>query len=439
MSLYRDSAKKRSTAAPPLRAVTRDDAMTAAVQSSATSTLLALPWHLRHTGGVNEVVKSILRHLVESAEFNPLLLVMTHNNCDLEWDEHQLFPVFYIELPGPFEPPNRLRSLLSFLYHLPSRLIQLRKVVRDHNVHVINAHFPHLGVLHVSLLRALGMFDGRLVLSFHLNDAIDAGQSRGVSRMSWRYLLRSAEAIVVPSSGLSEPLLQVAPECRRKLVTINNGVDVDECSTRPADFDDDLPELHGRPLLLSIGNFEERKGHDDLMRALVIVRTRVPDIALIVLGGGRPYIRDLCQLRADLGLDGCVYFLENVPHRKVFSYLSRARVFALATKREGFPLALLEAGAAGLPVVSTRVPGVVDVIQDGVTGRLVEAGDWKALAAAILRLLEEPQEAARLASNFRHEIQQRLAWRHHFEKYREVYRGVAGGAGDSQCAHGTNK
>src|SRR5436305_13989449 len=104
-----------------------------------------------------------------------------------------------------------------------------------------------------------------------------------------------------------------------------------------------------------------------------------------MLGAARPYTRELEDLRTTLGLEGAVFFFENVPHEKLASYLSRSRIFALATERETFCLAILEAGAAGLPIVSTRVPGVVEIIMDGVTGRLGDLGAIEGMAGAIVR------------------------------------------------------
>lgn len=390
-----------------------------------TSCLLVLPWHVRHTGGVDEVVKSLLQHLAASGEFNAVLLV-TSLDCDATWDAAQSYSTLYELVPGPLEPPSRLRSLLSFLYRLPSRLLRLRKLLQEIRVGVVNPHYPHLGMLHFSVLRALGLFNGGIVLSFHLSDAHEANSTRGLERWLWRWLLSSADLIVTPTDDLYDPLLRVAPEIRPKLVTINNGVDFALCSSRPQDFDRFPPELTGKPVVLSIGNLDQRKGHDVVMRALVEVRRERPAAGLVVLGAARPYLRDLERLRTDLGLDGAVFFFENVPHEMLPCYLSRASLFALATQRETFCLALLEAGAAGLPIVSTQAPGVIEVIEDKVTGRLVPIGDVDALAKAILVVLDNPKEAEQRAARFRQEIHNRLTWDHHYQKYRTLYHRLLG-------------
>jgi glycosyltransferase involved in cell wall biosynthesis len=157
------------------------------------------------------------------------------------------------------------------------------------------------------------------------------------------------------------------------------------------------------------------------MRSLVQVRRRIADAGLLVLGTGRPYLLELEKLRSELGLEGSVFFLQDIPHEKLPCYLSRASLFALATRSETFCLAILEAGAAGLPVISTRAPGVTEVIKDGVTGRLVEIGDVAGFARAILHILENASEAAVVADNFRAEIRDHLTWGHHYENYQRIY------------------
>ena len=82
---------------------------------------------------------------------------------------------------------------------------------------------------------------------------------------------------------------------------------------------------------------------------------------------------------------------------------------------------ILEAGAAGLPIVSTRVRGIVEQLRDGETAKLANAGDIRGLATALLELLENPAEAERLAKTFQTEIRESLTWKHRYAAYREVY------------------
>jgi glycosyltransferase involved in cell wall biosynthesis len=384
--------------------------------------LLTLPWSLQNPGGVNEIVKSLIRHMLADGEPMPVVLVVNVSEHSEEWDRAQPYPTIYTELGIPFYGSSRVRSCVSFLIRLPRRLLRLRGIFREHNVRMVNVHFPNLADLHYAVLRGLGLFRGGFQLSFHLSDARAAAETRGLERWLWRRLLRSADVLITDSDDMHPDLLAVEPACRPKLLTVHNGADLEFCSSRPSERDRFPAELEGKPVILSVGNFEVRKGHHILMRAFRQVLDRFPEAGLVMVGGPQPYLSELRRLHTELGLEGRAFLIENVPHELIPAYLSRSRLFALATQAEAFSLSILEAGAAGLPIVSTRARGVVEQLKDGVTAKLVKVDDVDGLAQALLELLENPAEADRLAKNFRTEIQSSLTWDHHYVAYREVYR-----------------
>jgi len=101
-----------------------------------------------------------------------------------------------------------------------------------------------------------------------------------------------------------------------------------------------------------------------------------------------------------LGLSERVTIFKDVPHEQIPAFLFQAQLFVLASRREGHPLAVIEPGTAGLPVVCTRAFGLWQLISEGLAGRIVEVDDVAGLAHAIIDLLTHPDEAKRLATNF---------------------------------------
>jgi colanic acid/amylovoran biosynthesis glycosyltransferase len=174
--------------------------------------------------------------------------------------------------------------------------------------------------------------------------------------------------------------------------TLSNpcGVDVDRFQgARPAE---------SPPLLLALGRFVEKKGPTLTLRAFALVQAEEPQARMVMLGDGP--LRDACiELARDLGLDQQVQFPGSIDHEDVVSWMRRARCFVQHSLRaadgdsEGTPVAVLEASACGLPVVSTKHGGIVDAIVDGVSGLLVDEGDIDGMAEHMLRLLRDPELA----------------------------------------------
>jgi glycosyltransferase involved in cell wall biosynthesis len=152
----------------------------------------------------------------------------------------------------------------------------------------------------------------------------------------------------------------------------------------------------GGPLVVSMGRLAEEKGHDLLLRAFARVRERFPDWSLAILGEG-PWRPDLERLRDELGLAGRAWLPGVV--RNPHGVLREADLFVLPSRHEGFPMALAEAMACGLPVIATEYhEGVRDIVRDGVDGVLVSPENVDALAAALGRLMEDEAERRRLAA-----------------------------------------
>lgn len=182
-----------------------------------------------------------------------------------------------------------------------------------------------------------------------------------------------------------------------QVVTIPNGIDAGAFpapdATAQARLRSRLGLAPAAPIVGTVARMYEQKGHRYLLEAWPQVRAAVPEAELVLVGDG-PLRWELEQQAETLGIAGSVRFLgtrEDVP-----ALLGLFTVAVLPSLFEGLPLFVLEAMAAGRPVVGTRVCGASEAIADGETGLLVPARDPAALAAAITSLLCAPAKAERM-------------------------------------------
>lgn len=210
------------------------------------------------------------------------------------------------------------------------------------------------------------------------------------------------------TAGLDDKVIAVCELARRaqierthaapqNVVTVHNGLDVAEFGTLNPEARATTREAFGipptAPLVGSVGRLHPQKDFATLLKAMVCVRDRLPDAHLLLVGDGDLKPELVSQARS-LELAQTVTF---AGHRTdIPEILSAVDLLVLPSLWEGLPNALLEAMAAGLPVVATAVGGTPEVVVDGVTGFLVPPRDPQALADAILRLLRDPELRQRM-------------------------------------------
>jgi GalNAc-alpha-(1->4)-GalNAc-alpha-(1->3)-diNAcBac-PP-undecaprenol alpha-1,4-N-acetyl-D-galactosaminyltransferase len=149
-------------------------------------------------------------------------------------------------------------------------------------------------------------------------------------------------------------------------------------------------------VIVAMGRLTEEKRIEDLLRAFALLKDQNPEWNLKIMGDG-PLRSELEFMRDSLGLQQRVDFLGVV--KDPYSVLRRADLFVLPSRFEGFPLALCEAMACGLPVISTEYhDGVRDIIDDGVNGVLVPVGEIKTMSLAMNRLMGDENERKRLGA-----------------------------------------
>jgi glycosyltransferase involved in cell wall biosynthesis len=162
--------------------------------------------------------------------------------------------------------------------------------------------------------------------------------------------------------------------------------------------------------LLSVGRLVPMKGFDILLSALAQLRARGVDFSCTVIGEGPERAR-LEGLRAALGLDGVVEFPGAMPQDEVVRHMTESTLMVLPCvvapngQSDGIPNVLMESMATGLPVVSTRISGIPELVEDGVSGRLVAAGDPAALADAVQALFNDPHQCESFAEAGRRKVE----------------------------------
>lgn len=203
----------------------------------------------------------------------------------------------------------------------------------------------------------------------------------------------------------------------RAFVVIPNAVDV-------ARFADAEP-ISGAmpPTLLFVGRLERRKGLEQLIRALIILKSERPDVRLLVVGEGPE--RDRCQALIPARLRSDVVFLGRVEQDDLPRFYKSADIFVSpALGGESFGIVLIEAMAAGTPVVASDIPGYRAVLRDGLHGRLVPPDAPRELAAALATLLDNPSLREAMGREARRAVES-YDWATVTDRLRDLYASVA--------------
>ena len=374
--------------------------------------LLVVPWDVLPGTGVNEVVRNLYRELEAAGAYEPAILVNSATPPGEAERAGSGYRIVRARLPLAWTPRFPLAPLVFAAKLLPT-LVRLRRLVRERRVAVVNPHFPALEALTFVLMKWLRLYRGALVLSFHGADVAELRRSAGLERRLWRLLLRSADRVVTCSEWLRGELLAFAPALAARTHAVHNGVDLRLFENLPRDA------APGR-LVLCVAAFEHKKAHDILLRAFAMLAREEPGCRLRLIGGRAAALPEIEARIAAEGMSGNIEVLVGVPHDRIPSHMAQAAVFVLPSRVEPFGIVLIEAGAAGVPIVATAVGGVPEILRDGETGRLVPPEDPAALAAAILDTLRRPEEAAARARRFQQEVRRRFTWQRCGQAYRAL-------------------
>ncbi len=359
--------------------------------------------HTRGPGGAETVFLSLLKGL-DPAQWESIP-VLTGDG----WLEEQVRALGFTPVIIPSSGSFDVKCLM-----------RLRALVRSHGIDLIHGHLQGAAVYGA----LAGLISGvPTIATFHGASDLDLPGSTGA--LKGVVFGRVIDHAVFVSRALRRMAVDGALVAPNKAEVIWNGVDPAEFRPREGvrerrgNRDDGPP----RVLVGSVGNLRAPKDYPTLLRAAALLASKDSVRFRFVVYGERtePLYSDLLRLREELGLTDRQFAFLGF-HESVAEVLRDLDVFVVASQSEGFSLAIVQAMASGVPVVSTRCGGPEDIIQHGRDGILVPRGDPSALAGEILRLAGDERLREELVRAGRRKVESQFSLAAMVMGYDRVYR-----------------
>jgi L-malate glycosyltransferase len=237
--------------------------------------------------------------------------------------------------------------------------------------------------------------------------------------IAYRMMARLPDAVFAVSEQVRRHCIDVDQIPAERVEAIYNGIDLaqwGDTSQRTG--------LFSAPVIATVGNIRRVKGHDVFVRAAAAIASEFPSASFVIAGEvlEKEYYAELKQLISQLDLEGKVHFAGGI--NDLAKFLREVDLFVLPSRSEGFSNAIVEAMAAGLPVVATDVGGNAEAVVDGITGRIVPPSDAEELADAIREILRNPQHAQTMGISARRRVAERFTTEAMMKKITTAYRRV---------------
>jgi glycosyltransferase involved in cell wall biosynthesis len=320
-------------------------------------------------------------------------------------------------LAPPNFPERVRRSLLSRLLKIDFSEDKLKRkalaqFLRENHIHAVLAEYGPTATRVMDVCREAGV---PLIAHFHGYDAYEHKTLKEFGD-DYKKLFQTASAIVAVSQHMAQQLIALGAPKEK--------VHYNPCGMDAQIFYGSDP-AQAPPTFLTTGRFVDKKGPQLTLLAFSKVLAQVPDAKLIMVGDGP--LLDICMsLVQSLGISHAVEFAGVKTHHEVADLMRRVRAFVQHSRvpssgdSEGTPVAVQEAGGAGLPVIATFHGGIPDVVEDNVTGFLVKEGDADAMAERMVRIAHDPQLAARMGRAARARVLGAFTLDHSIKKLSEV-------------------
>ena len=256
------------------------------------------------------------------------------------------------------------------------------------NIEAILAHYGPAGLSMVEVSRKTGI---PLYVYFHGYDVYRASELRTYGK-HYNKIFQHAEKIFAVST---EMVTQLGNMGAPALKIVYNPCGADTDLFRPVDVS------ANPPLFISVGRFDDTKNHEVTIRAFSLVNKKYPETLLKIIGEGKN-LKKCKKLAETLNLCSKIEFTGALSHEAVACEMTKARVFVLHSvttaegDKEGAPVSIMEAGAAGLPVIATKHAGISDIVVENETGFLVEENAIEAMAGYMKRFIENPSLAKQM-------------------------------------------
>jgi glycosyltransferase involved in cell wall biosynthesis len=323
------------------------------------------------------------------------------------------------ELPQflrPFENIKFVRTLIRSLFYVISLLCH---VPRHDIIHIFSASYASFIISPGPALIIARLFSKRIVLNYHSGEAEDHLRRSG--RLTKR-LLGLTDCIVVPSLYLARVFATYGFDS----VAIANHLDASRIPFR------ERSRIH--PRIIVARTLDALYNIPCALMAFQQLQRKHPQSALVILGDG-PHRKHLENLATELGLTN-VEFAGFVDRANIAQMYDQADIFLNTSSIDNMPVSILEAFAAGLPIVSTDAGGIPDMVTDRKNGHLVKVNDHLAVAERLLELTESPAEVRRLSRAGQQEIE-KYKWEAVGPQWIGLYRHIRGtpgpNSGMQQC------
>lgn len=314
----------------------------------------------------------------------------------------ELVPVFTLHtgrVPEREEDGKRIHRFPFFLMHKLTRALTgkrsnffsnygLKRYLKAHDIELVLANYGLSAAHLVPVCRDLNL---PLVPHFH---GYDATQRKVLDSYAKLYadMFAYVPAIIAVSNVMKTQLAAIGAPAD-KIHVIPYGINMEQFQPKPG-----LKANY--PLFLAVGRFTPKKAPLVTIRAFSKVLQQYPGAKLIMIGGKEGEYQNCLRLVESLGITESVEFPGILPPEEVAVYMQKAHVFVQHSitapngDMEGTPNSILEAGASGLPVVSTRHGGILDAVIHGETGYLVDEHDEAGMASYMIKMLEDPSALA---------------------------------------------